>query len=111
MPVRGGIVLDVSRMDEVLGVDEIARTATVQTGVRWADLDNELGKKGLTLMTCPSSKFSTVGGWVATGGIGMNSFSRGHLMSNVLSLELATPRSGIVRLTQADKEFPLVFGS
>ena len=111
MPVRGGIVLDVSRMDEVLGVDETARTATVQTGVRWADLDNELGKRGLTLMTCPSSKFSTVGGWVATGGIGMNSFSGGHLMSNVLSLELATPRSGIVRLTQADKEFPLVFGS
>lgn len=111
MPVRGGIVLDVSRMNKVLGIDQGALTATVQTGVRWADLDHELGKKGLTLMTCPSSKFSTVGGWVATGGVGMNSFSRGRLMANVLSLELATPGRGVVRLTQADKEFPLVFGS
>lgn len=111
MPVRGGIVLDVSRMDRILGIDETQMTATVQAGVRWADLDHELGKKGLTLMTCPSSKFSTVGGWVSTGGIGMNSFSRGHLMRNVLSLELATSGKGLVRLTQADKEFPLVFGS
>ena len=111
MPVRGGIVLDVSRLDKIMGIDEAAKTATAQAGVRWADLDHELGKKGLALMTCPSSKFSTVGGWVATGGIGMNSFSRGYLMSNVLSVELATPRGGIVRLTQADKEFPLVFGS
>jgi len=111
MPVRGGIVLDMSRMDKVIGIDKAARTATVQAGVRWADLDHELGKKGLTLMTCPSSKFSTVGGWVSTGGIGLNSFSRGHLMRNVLSLEIATPGSGVVRLTQADKDFQLVFGS
>lgn len=111
MPVRGGVVLDVSRMNKVLDIDEGALTATVQAGVRWADLDHELGKKGLTLMTCPSSKFSTVGGWVATGGVGMNSLSRGRLVSNTLSLELATPGRGAVRLTQADKEFPLVFGS
>ncbi len=111
MPVRGGIVLDISRMGNITGVDEDALTATVQAGVRWADLDHELGKKGLTLMTCPSSKFSTVGGWVATGGVGMNSLSRGRLVSNVLSLELATPARGLLRLTQADKEFPLVFGS
>ncbi len=111
MPVRGGIVLDVSRMDKVLGIDPEAMTATVQAGVRWADLDHELGKRGLTLMTCPSSKFSTVGGWVATGGVGMNSFSRGRLISNVLSVGLATPSKGLVRLTQADREFPLVFGS
>ena len=111
MPVKGGIVLDVSRMNKIVGVDIEALTATVQTGVRWADLDHELGKMGLTLMTCPSSKFSTVGGWAATGGVGMNSFSRGRLMANVLSVELATPGRGVVRLTQADREFPLVFGS
>ena len=111
MPVRGGIVLDLSRMDRVVAIDAAAMTATVQAGVRWADLDHELGKKGLSLMTCPSSKFSTVGGWAATGGVGMNSFSRGRLMSNVLAVDVATPGKGIVRLTQADREFPLVFGS
>ncbi len=111
MPVRGGIVLDMSRMDGILSIDDRHATATVQAGVRWADLDHELRRKGLSLRTCPSSRFSTVGGWVATGGIGMNSFSRGHLMDNVLSLELATPSRGVVSLTHADREFPLVFGS
>jgi FAD/FMN-containing dehydrogenase/ferredoxin len=111
MPVRGGIVLDTSRMDKVIAIDSTAMTATVQAGVRWADLDHDLGKQGLALMTCPSSRFSTVGGWVSTGGVGMNSFSRGRLASNVLAVEIATPGRGIVRLTQADREFPLVFGS
>jgi FAD/FMN-containing dehydrogenase len=111
MPVRGGIVLDMSQMDKVLSIDDTARTVTVQSGARWADVDHELGKRGLSLMTCPSSKFSTVGGWVATGGIGINSLSRGHLMGNVLSLELATPSRGVVTLSQADREFWPVFGS
>ena len=111
VPVRGGLVVDLSRMDRVTEIDSQARTATVQAGARWADLDHELGKRGLSLMTSPSSKFSTVGGWVSTGGIGMNSFSRGRLMENVLALEIAVPKGEAVRLTQADPEFPLVFGS
>ena len=111
VPVTGGLVLDLSGMDRILEIDLKGRTATVQAGVRWADLDHELGKQGLRVGTCPSSKFSTVGGWVATGGLGINSLSRGHLRDSVLSVELVTSDGTIRKLSQADPQFPFVFGS
>ncbi|HIH02267.1 TPA: FAD-binding protein, partial [Thermoplasmata archaeon] len=100
-----------SRMDAVIGLDRDAKTITVQAGARWADIDHELSRVGLRVPTCPSSKFSTVGGWVATGGLGINSYSRGHLRANVLSLELVSPDGVVHRYSQADPEFAKVFGS
>lgn len=111
VPVHGGIVVDVSRMDRILEIDRGTKTAKVQGGVRWADLDNELEKVGLCLSTSPSSKFSTVAGWVATGGMGLNSFSRGHLSSNVVSLELVTPDGSVRDISRSDPLFSIVFGS
>ena len=111
VPVSGGMVIDTSRMDRIAEVDTPGKTVTVQGGVRWADLDHELGKRGLRVQSCPSSKFSTVGGWVATGGIGINSYSRGHLSKSVLAYELAITDGSVRRFTQADADFGAVFGS
>lgn len=111
VPVAGGIVVDVSSMDRIMRIDPEKGEARVEAGVRWADLDQELEKKGLTLNSSPSSKFSTVGGWVATGGLGLNSFSRGHLSRSVLSLELVTADGSILELSRLNPEFEAVFGS
>ena len=51
----------------------------VQTGVRWSELDDFLKNYGLSVRTHPSSFFSTVGGWLATGGYGIGSFQFGYL--------------------------------
>lgn len=111
VPVAGGIVIDVSSMDRILGIDVPGRTVTVEAGVRWADLDHELEKHGLCLKTSPSSKFSTVAGWVATGGMGLNSLSNGHLSSSVSSIELVTPDGTKKTIRSGDPLFPTVFGS
>jgi FAD/FMN-containing dehydrogenase/ferredoxin len=111
VPVRGGIVIDVSRMDRILEVDPSAKTVTVQAGARWADIDQQLEKSGLSLGTSPSSKFSTVGGWLATGGMGLNSFSRGHVSASVLSADIVTPDGRTRSLTSKDPEFDALFGS
>ncbi|MBU1158888.1 MAG: FAD-binding protein [Candidatus Thermoplasmatota archaeon] len=111
VPVNGGLVLDLSRMDKIVKIDGDAKTVTVQAGARWFEIDHALEAHGLSLTTSPSSKFSTVGGWVATGGVGINSFSRGHLSGNVVSLELAAPRGEFVRFTPSDPGFMQVFGS
>ncbi len=55
------------------------KTMTVEAGARWSDIDILAKKEGLCLMTYPSSKFSTVAGWISTGGYGINSFQYGHL--------------------------------
>jgi FAD/FMN-containing dehydrogenase/ferredoxin len=111
VPVAGGIVLDISRMDKVLELDLEKRRVRVEAGVRWADLDHLLDMHGFSLNTCPSAKFSTVGGWVSTGGMGLNSYSRGHLSRSVLSIEVVTPDGKKKQLTPKDPEFGVMFGS
>jgi FAD/FMN-containing dehydrogenase/ferredoxin len=111
VPVAGGIVLDISGMDKVLGVDLPRKAVSVQAGARWADIDHFLSRFGLCLNTSPSSKFSTVGGWVATGGIGLNSFSKGRLEDLVVSLELVTPDGEVRELSRGESHFNAVFGS
>jgi FAD/FMN-containing dehydrogenase/ferredoxin len=111
VPVSGGIVIDVSGMDRILSIDVPAKEVTVEAGVRWADLDHELEKHGLSLNTSPSSKFSTVAGWVSTGGMGLNSFSKGHLSSIVSSIELVTHDGSKRTIQSNDPLFAAVFGS
>jgi FAD/FMN-containing dehydrogenase/ferredoxin len=111
VPVKGGIVLDLSNMNRVLGIDADAKTAKVQAGVRWADLDNELERLGLSLITAPSSKFSTVAGWIATGGMGLNSYSKGHISGSVKSLEIVTPDGKIRNIASSEPMFKSIFGS
>jgi FAD/FMN-containing dehydrogenase/ferredoxin len=111
VPVSGGIVMDMSKMDKVLELDSKAKTVNVQSGARWADIDQLLEKNGLALNSSPSSRFSTVGGWLATGGMGLNSFSRGHVRNSVLSVDIVTPDGRTRTLAPTDREFKPVFGS
>jgi len=104
VPVKGGIVIDVSPMDRVLSVDPASRTAVVEAGARWADVD-------LALVSCPSSRFSTVGGWVATGGMGLNSLSKGHLSESVEELTMVAGDGSTRRFVRGDALFRTVFGS
>jgi len=111
VPVAGGIVVDMSRMDKILEVDKGSKTVSLQAGARWADVDQFLEKHGLALNTSPSSKFSTVGGWLATGGMGLNSFSMGHVKESVAAVEVVTPDGSVRGLTPRHEEFHAVFGS
>jgi len=110
IPVNGGIVLDAGNLDRVLDVDVVNKRVRVQGGCRWADVDHALSGHGLRLITCPSSRFSTVAGWICGGGYGVGSLGGGHLSKLVTSIQLATG-SGIVSLLPSQEEFLAVFGS
>lgn len=92
MPTRGGIVVDVSRMRAILSVDEEGQSCTVQPGVVWTDLEEELQKKGLALRICPTSgPSSTVGGLFAMGGMGIGSVRYGTILDVVNEIEVVDP--------------------
>jgi len=92
LPVENGIVVDFYRMKKVLSVDKDKLTATVQPGIVWEALDHELKKKGMTLLTYPSSyPSSTAGGWLAQGGAGFGSFEAGWFRDIVLSARVVLP--------------------
>ncbi|MDD1772898.1 MAG: FAD-binding protein [Methanomassiliicoccales archaeon] len=110
IPVNGGIVLDAGNLNKVLDVDVKNKCVKVQGGCRWADVDHELSKHGLRIISCPSSRFSTVAGWICGGGLGVGSLGGGHLSKNIISIKMATG-SGLIELMPPQEEFKAVFGS
>ncbi|HOR01463.1 MAG TPA: FAD-binding and (Fe-S)-binding domain-containing protein [Anaerolineae bacterium] len=103
IPVRGGIVADLSRLHGVLQLDREAETVTVRPSTVWQDLEQELAKDGLALRLYPSSApSSTVAGWLAQGGVGYGSFEHGVFRENVVSARLLLP-SGEVRTISGDE--------
>ncbi len=105
IPTRGGIVVDLSPLRKILLLDKAHKTVTVEAGARWSDIDILAKKDDLCLMTYPSSKFSTVAGWIATGGYGINSYRYGHISKQIQSMTVVTPAGEIKKLTPADREF------
>jgi FAD/FMN-containing dehydrogenase/ferredoxin len=111
VPTRNGLSLDLSPMSEILEIDRRNLTARVQPGVRWADLGSELEALGLSTATAPSSRFSTVAGWVATGGLGIESFKYGHIRESVVSARVVLPSGEPVELLPRDEHFECLFGT
>ncbi len=100
LPVKGGITVSMNRMRRVLAVDATASTARVEAGVVWADLERELAKAGLALRTYPSSApSSTVGGWLAQGGVGYGAFEYGSFRDNVVSARVVLPSGQVETFT------------
>jgi FAD/FMN-containing dehydrogenase len=66
--------------------------AEAEPGALWLSLDNELRLRGRGLALYPTSApRATVGGWLATDGLGVGSFEYGRLRENVLSADVVLP--------------------
>lgn len=99
VPLEGGIVLDLSRLNAVLEVtDEYAR---VQAGVRLGVLEKLLREQDRELRIYPSTYMkATVGGFVCGGSGGIGSITWGNLWDgNVLEAVVYTMEEKPRRLT------------
>lgn len=93
---RVTLALDLKKMNRVLAVDDIAQTATIEPGIWGPDLESYLNARGLTLGHFPTSfEYSTLGGWLATRGIGAAAPKYGAIADMTLGLRVAAP-SGLV---------------
>lgn len=98
LPVRGGVMLDVKRMNRVLAVNDADLTVTAQSGVMGQTLENHLNHRGYTLGHFPSSiHCSTLGGWVAARSAGQNSSKYGKIEDMVTELEWVMPGGEVIR--------------
>ncbi|MDJ0621572.1 MAG: FAD-linked oxidase C-terminal domain-containing protein [Desulfocapsaceae bacterium] len=98
LPIRGGIVLVLTRMNRILQIDSDNLTAVVQPGVVTADLQKEVEKQGLFYPPDPASKdFSTLGGNVAECAGGPRCVKYGVTKDFIMGLEVVTPQGDIIR--------------
>ena len=80
-------------------IDEYNLLVTVESGMTWKQLLGFLEKIGMTLPVYPSSaSAATVGGFVASGGIGIGSAKYGDIRLQVAGLEAILPNGMIVRV-------------
>ncbi len=96
VPVMGGIVVDMATMNDILNIDRENLTVTVEPGITWMDLYDELLREGFLIGAYPSSApAATVGGWINTGGVGIGSYKYGGVERQVVSMEMVLPRGDI----------------
>jgi FAD/FMN-containing dehydrogenase len=50
IPKQGGIILDLTRMKQILEIDELNRRVRIEAGVTWEQLANELKKKDFRMI-------------------------------------------------------------
>ncbi len=111
VPTRNGIVMDLSPMMTILAVEVDGQTVRVQPGARWADVAAKLDPYGLAPVTTPTSRFSTVAGWIATGGMGLDSYAYGSVHESVLAVRVARPDGSIEELNCQDESLKDLFGT
>ena len=103
--VEGGIVLDLGAMNSV-DVDPVARTARVEGGARWGDVDQATHPFGLAT---PSGIIANtgVGGLTLGGGIGHLSRKYGLTIDNLLAADVVLADGSVV--TASADEHPDLF--
>ncbi|GIO04553.1 glycolate oxidase subunit GlcD [Brevibacillus reuszeri] len=98
IPVGGGIVLVLSRMNQIVEIDEQNLTITVQPGVRTVDIHQAVEARGLFYPPDPGSMvISTIGGNIALNSGGLRGLKYGTTKDYVLGLEAVLPNGEIIR--------------
>lgn len=98
---RRFVTVDLRRLDQLVEIDEVSRTATLQAGVRGPAAEALLAARGYTLGHFPQSyEGASIGGYAAARSSGQSSAGYGRFDQMVVGLTLATPR-GTVELGRA----------
>jgi len=97
IPVNGGIIVHLSRMNQILEIDKNNLLCRVQPGIAVENLQQEVEEAGLYFPPDPSNmKVSTVGGSIAQSSGGPRCFKYGTTKDYVLGLEVVLADGSII---------------
>ncbi|GEN33965.1 glycolate oxidase subunit GlcD [Aneurinibacillus danicus] len=98
LPVHGGMVFDLSVLDDLLEINEEDLIAVVSPGVLTANIHKAAEQKGLFYPPDPSSSHvSTIGGNLAENSGGPRGLKYGVTKDYVIGLEVITPEGEIIK--------------
>jgi len=107
MPIADGVVLSTARLNRILRLDPVARTAVLQPGVRNLAISEASAEHGLYYAPDPSSQIAcTIGGNVAENSGGVHCLKYGLTVHNVLRVRVVTIDGDVVELGSAALDAP-----
>ncbi len=118
LPHADGVVLSLAKMNRILEVDELARTAVVEPGVRNLAISEAVVAKGLYYAPDPSSQIAcSIGGNVAENAGGVHCLKYGLTLHNILALKVVGADGEMFEIDQRSLHtdgydlMPLLIGS
>lgn len=98
MPMYGGILMDLKRLNKIIEINETDGTVTAQGGINGYELECALNEAGWTLPHYPASVHSaTLGGYIACRGSGTISTKYGKAEDMVVRLEVVLPNGDVIQ--------------
>jgi len=99
LPLERGLLVSLARFNQILAVDPVNRTASVQPGVRNLAISEAARPYGLFYAPDPSSQIAcSIGGNVAENSGGIHCLKYGLTVNNVLGLKILTAQGEVVEL-------------
>jgi len=95
VPTRGGLVMDMIRMDKIIEIRPGDLQADVQPGVLRKELNRQTGKYGLFFPVDPGADAS-IGGMIANNASGVQTVKYGATKDYVMKLTIVLPRGNII---------------
>lgn len=103
IPVRGGLVLDFSKMNRIIDIREEDFQADLEPGVIYQDLNKKLRHKGLFFPPDPGAR-ATLGGMIANNASGTRTVRYGSTKDYVLKLSIVLANGEVIDIgTRAAK--------
>ncbi|MBY0404367.1 MAG: FAD-binding protein, partial [Cyanobacteria bacterium] len=104
LPVEGGVLISLNRMNEIVEIDPDKRTAIVQVGLINAHLNQALRSYNLFYAPDPSSQGAcTIGGNIAENAGGIHCIKYGVTVDHILGLEVVLPNGDVTWLGGASR--------
>jgi len=94
---RGGIILELLRLNKILEVDEANGTVTCQSGITYVHLMNELEQRGWKIGIAPSGAMAgTPGAHISRPGVGWGNIKYVSSGDQALGLKMVLPNGDVV---------------
>jgi len=107
IPVKGGIILEISRMNRILEINTANRRAVVEPGVVNLDLQNVLAPLGYFYPPDPASqKSSTMGGNIGENSGGPMCLRYGVTSKYVFGMEVVLADGEVINIGDYVEDFP-----
>ena len=95
VPTRGGLVMDMIQMDQIIEIRPQDLQADVQPGVLRKELNRQTGQYGLFFPVDPGADAS-IGGMIANNASGVQTVKYGATKDYVMKLTIVLPRGNVI---------------